>query len=98
MGFLTATMTAELLLHDKSERRNNILDWLWTGDNWKRHKFLRDRRVANTGTWFLEAESFKKWSCGENPVLICLGMRTVPSKFVLIIAGSGKSFITFKIL
>jgi hypothetical protein len=45
MGFLTATMTAELLFHDKSDRRQQILIWLWTGDYWKRHQLLRSQRV-----------------------------------------------------
>lgn len=79
MGFLTATMTAELLLHDMSDRREKILSWLWKGDYWKRHEQLRDQRVASTGVWFLESENFKSWTLGgESPVLICQGMRMGP--------------------
>lgn len=75
MGLLTAVMTAELLQHDKMERREKILAWLWKGDYWKRHKNLRDRRVPKTGKWFLECDRFKDWRNGlGSPLLLCLGM------------------------
>lgn len=81
MGVLTAVMTAELLLHNKTEGRDSILNWLWKGDYWKRHKALREQRIPNTGTWFLELDSFKNWVGGnEGSLLMCLGMRTTPSQ------------------
>lgn len=87
MGFLTATMTAELLHHDKSERREKILTWLWTGDYWKRHQLLRSQRVANTGDWFLECEAFQKWKSGTGTsLLISLGIRMFP-QFCSLIAS-----------
>jgi len=76
MGFLTATMTAELLHHNKSARREEILAWLWSGDYWKRHKTLRSQRVPNTGNWFLESPEFIKWKNAEgSSLLISLGIR-----------------------
>src|SRR5277367_2843248 len=80
MGFLTATMTAKLLFHDKSDRRQQILTWVWTGDYWKRPQLLRSQRVPSTGDWFLECEPFQKWkSGGASHLLISLGIRTVPA-------------------
>ena len=76
MGFLTATMTAELLHHDKNERREKMLIWLWTGDYWNRHQLLRSQRVAGMGEWFLQCESFQQWKSGTGShLLISLGIR-----------------------
>lgn len=78
MGSLTATMTLELLRHDKDDKREKILKWLWEGDKWQwnRHKFLRENRVADTGRWFLCCKSFRDW-CSDvgSPVLLCPGLR-----------------------
>jgi hypothetical protein len=77
MGYLTATMTAELLHHDKGERREQILTWLWSGDYWKRHQYFQSQRVPNTGDWFLNSEAFTKWKTGTGSgLLISLGIRT----------------------
>lgn len=79
MGYLTVSMTAELLHHDKDEKREKILDWVWKGDYWTKHKNLRDRRVPNTGKGFLADERIQAWRTGTgNPILICLGIRTAP--------------------
>lgn len=79
MGFLTATMTAELLHHDKDERRDKILTLLWTGDYWKRHQLRGTHRVTNTGVWFLECEPYQNWKSGSgSSVLISLGIRMIP--------------------
>jgi hypothetical protein len=97
MGFLTAKMTAQLLLHDKNEEREKILNWLSSGDDisWRRHWDIRRRRAAGTGKWFLESAQFKSWRKGiGSPVLFCPGIRTSTSNFVDMSAGAGKSFIT----
>lgn len=80
MGTLTATMTLELLRHDKDDKREKILNWVWGGDKWQwqwnRHKFLRENRVANTGRWFLSCKPFREWCSGVNsPLLFCPGLR-----------------------
>lgn len=81
MGYLTITMTAELLHHDKDDKREKVLEWVWKGDYWKRHKNIRDRRVANTGKGFLESDAVKAWRTGTgSQSLICLGIRTSPSR------------------
>jgi hypothetical protein len=84
-------------LDDRKEIRQDILNWVWKGDWWQRHKYFHENRAPDTGGWFLQSDPFKSWSSGAGPrVLICPGIR----KFLLIVhcsllAGSGKSFITF---
>ena len=79
MGFLTAQMAAQLLLHDKDENREKMLNWLSSGDdiNWQRHWDLHKRHVPGTGKWLLESDQFKDWQKGEgSPLLFCTGIRT----------------------
>lgn len=97
MGYLTATMTAELLHHDKDERREKIINWIWEGDSWQRHKMLREKRVPNTATWFLESAAFKDWRLGTGShLLLCIGIRKqILLTLLILLAGAGKSFITF---
>jgi hypothetical protein len=77
MGYLTVSMTAELLHHDKDEKREKTLDWVWKGDYWSKHKNLRDRRVPNTGKGFVEDKRIQEWRTGPgNPFILCLGIRT----------------------
>jgi hypothetical protein len=87
MGFLTAKMTAELLLHDKDEKREKMLNWVSSGDdvNWRRHWDLHNRRVPGTGKWFLESVQYNDWRKGKgSPVLFCPGIRTSSFEFWLI--------------
>ena len=83
MGFLSATMTSEVLRrgkrHDEIEKRHKILKWLWDGNYWEIHKSLRERRVPHTGNWFLDSLPFKDWREGKGSTfLICPGIRTNP--------------------
>ena len=97
MGYLTVSMTAELLRHDKDEKRGKILDWVWKGDYWTKQKNLRDRRVPNTGKGFLDDEHIRAWRGTGNQFIICLGIRMLYSglgHYLTNVAGSGKSFIT----
>jgi hypothetical protein len=83
MGFLTAKMTAKLLLHDKDEKREKILNWVSSGDdvNWRRHWDLHNRRVPGTGKWFLESVEYNNWRKGKgSPVLFCPGIRVSSSE------------------
>jgi hypothetical protein len=76
MGYLAVSMTAELLHHDKDEKREKTLDWVWKGDYWSKHKNLRDRRVPETGKGFLEDKRIQEWRTGTgNPYILCLGIR-----------------------
>lgn len=76
MNALAVTMGGELLRHDKTEKRQKILEWVWSADPWLKHGDLKRRRIPNTGTWILENQDFKKWLTGEGPrFLICHGIR-----------------------
>jgi hypothetical protein len=76
MNALAVTMGGELLRHDKTEKRQKILEWVWSADTWLKHGDLKRRRIPNTGTWILENHDFKKWFTGEGPrFLICHGIR-----------------------
>lgn len=78
MGYLTATMTAELLRHDKDERREKIINWIWKGDFSTKHKMLHENRVPHTGIWFLETAAFMDWRNGTgSKILICTGIRKI---------------------
>jgi hypothetical protein len=91
MGYLTVSMTAELLHHSKDEKREKMLDWVWKGDYWSKQKNLRDRRVANTGKKFLEDDQIKEWrSRTDKPFLICLGIRELLSIAWLMSSWFGK--------
>ena len=96
MGFLTAKMTSQLLLHDKEEAREKVLNWLSGGADigWKRHWDLHEKRVPGTGKWFLDSVPFNRWRKGSgSPVLFCPGIRLsllIPTN---IVAGAGKSFM-----
>ena len=100
MGFLTATMTMEVLRRDRhredSEQWGEIPAWLWDGNYWERHKLLHDERVSGTGTWFLDSSQFQNWLKEEKcRFLIGPGMRTNPLTIVLTLVGAGKSFIAY---
>jgi hypothetical protein len=76
-GYLTMIMGGTLLAEHKSEKRQNILDWLWKGDHWERHEDLVKTRVQDTGKWFLKSPEFKNWVTGDESLsLICHGIRT----------------------
>ena len=76
MGYLTVTMTAKLLHNDKYDKRGKLIEWLWKGDFWKRHKQLRGDRITNTGNWILELDRFKEWRQNAgNQSIVCLGIR-----------------------
>jgi len=95
MGFLTAQMAAQLLLHDKDENREKMLNWLSSGDdiNWQRHWDLHKRRVPGTGKWLLESVQFQDWREGKgSPLLFCPGIRNSPETFADPISWRRKIF------
>jgi hypothetical protein len=87
MGFLTATITVEVLKDTREitknekertemEKKQNILKWIWDGNYWDRHRLLHVERVTGTGQWFLDSDTFKEWRKGEKAnFLICPGIR-----------------------
>jgi hypothetical protein len=81
MGFLTAMMTAEVLLRgqdrEEYQKRQDIIHWLWPGDCWKKHKDLVSKRLANTGDWLLGSGSYTEWKTGNigSNFLVCPGLR-----------------------
>jgi hypothetical protein len=59
-------------------KRIKILNWLSGSSYDKRHMELRKSRVANSGTWFLNSEEFKRWAYGTGPgCLLCIGKRLI---------------------
>jgi hypothetical protein len=107
MGFLTATMTMEVLKDTREitkierqraeiEKKQNILKWIWDGNYWEQHRLLQEKRVIGTGQWFLDSNTFKEWLKAETSnFLICPGIRIKLLTIKLILAGAGKSFITY---
>jgi hypothetical protein len=75
MGSLTAIMGAELLQHDKTEKRQKVLQWLWTGEYWQTHNRLKRQRVPDTGEWFWQSVEGLNWITGSGWSLICRGIR-----------------------
>lgn len=75
MGSLTATMGAELLKHDKEEKRQKILQWLGPDTDWNRHKELSEKRVMNTGKWVLQSPQFQNWWNESSQSFVCYGIR-----------------------
>jgi hypothetical protein len=75
MGSLTAIMGAELLQHDKTEKRQKVLQWLWTGEYWQTHNRLKRQRVPDTGEWFWQSIEDLNWISGSGQSLICRGIR-----------------------
>ena len=108
MGFLTATMAKEILKdtreitktereHAEMEKKQNILKWIWDGNYWERHRLLEEKCVMGTGQWFLDSNKFKEWREGETfNFVICPGIRIKHLTVRLILAGAGKSFITYR--
>ena len=78
LNSLAVTIGGELLRHDKTEKRQKVLEWLWSGDTWLKHHDLQKRRVLNTGTWILRNAEFREWFSGDGPrFLLCQGIRTL---------------------
>ena len=58
----------------KNDKRREILDWLIRETRWEeKHGSYSNRRVPNTGTWFLESKEFQAWFKGSSQVLLCDG-------------------------
>ena len=71
-GYLTATVSVAILGHKMEEKRQRILQWLWSGDCWQRHKGFRDIRIDDTGKWILN--EVKLWVDDSGP-MVCYGIR-----------------------
>lgn len=76
MGSLTAIMVGEGLKHDALESRQDLLDWIWAGNEWGQHQFVKTnkRKVKDIGMWILEDSKFKEWVNGTSRFLIGYGM------------------------
>lgn len=62
----------------QQEKVQKILSWLSPVDFAKQQAEIFERRVENTGTWFLNSEKFKEWKQGGLGVsrnLWCYGGR-----------------------
>jgi len=59
-----------------------LLNWLTPLDSGEQQNNLQQRRVPETGNWFIRLEKFKNWINEPQTKLLCLGM-----------PGAGKSFI-----
>ena len=57
------------------KRREAILNWLSPYNFHMKHVALREKHVANTGTWLLEEPKFKNWIQTESePILFWQGI------------------------
>lgn len=77
MGFLMADMIGRTLNHLEKQNRESLLNWIWGGNYWERHRYFQKTRVEGTGTWLLNSHWYKEWrdDLTATPILICLGMR-----------------------
>ncbi|RPB07512.1 hypothetical protein P167DRAFT_400873 [Morchella conica CCBAS932] len=66
---------SKLSVEVKARERRAILDWFFAGIAGERHQEVVDRREKNTGAWFFEMDSFKKWANREVSWLNCEGNR-----------------------
>ncbi|KIM30727.1 hypothetical protein M408DRAFT_269568, partial [Serendipita vermifera MAFF 305830] len=58
----------------RDEERQKILDWLSPINFFARQDEIFSKRQADTGTWLLENDDFKKWKSGEEKMLWCSGI------------------------
>ncbi|KIM30816.1 hypothetical protein M408DRAFT_271003 [Serendipita vermifera MAFF 305830] len=58
----------------RDEERQKILDWLSPINFFARQDEIFSKRQADTGTWLLENDGFKKWKLGEEKMLWCSGI------------------------
>lgn len=56
-------------------KRRKMLNWLSPEPTSRRHAVLQEKRVANTGDWFLHDDNFKSWKLGTlSRLLVCQGI------------------------
>ncbi|KIM27885.1 hypothetical protein M408DRAFT_310306, partial [Serendipita vermifera MAFF 305830] len=69
------------------EERQKILDWVSPINFFARQDEIFSKRQADTGTWLLENDDFKKWKSGEEKMLWCSG-----------IPGAGKTVLAATVM
>ena len=78
---------------DQTEKRVNILNWLFPHRYDTKHHILLNGQIKDCGTWFFDDPAFLTWRDDpEKPVLLCYGIRAL-SIFFADIAGAGKSYL-----
>lgn len=55
--------------------REKVLKWIYSGTINLKHISERDKRVENSGTWFLNSPEFNAWLSGKANILYCPGLR-----------------------
>ena len=74
MGYLMMRIGAELLRNNKTEKRQNVLKWIWSEDYGKRHEGLR--RIHVSSTWNRILGYVEDWINKKNSgLLIYQGIR-----------------------
>lgn len=59
-----------------SEKKNKILNWLYSEEFDERQQELRKSRAENSGKWFLKTDEFINWLEGkETNCLFAVGIR-----------------------
>lgn len=66
----------KLLKYSADMKKDDILKKIFSGEFNDAHADMNERRVKNTGDWFIETEQFKSWIHGETSLLTCSGKRT----------------------
>jgi len=92
---MMAKVLQNLKTHNELEKRREILKWLWDGDYCEIYRLIQQERVEGTGHWLLNTDAYKKWLKGESTFLVCPGIRMELLSIRLILAGAGKSFLTY---
>lgn len=77
--------------------KQQLLDWIFPHDIDTKHRFVRSRRVAGCGSWFLDSPEYQNWVTGKSSnVLFCPGLRSSLYMFMAyhFLAGAGKTIMT----
>jgi hypothetical protein len=75
IGDLNVIMLSQFLAQEK---KKEIIKWLDAKESSSRHKAFSRKRIAKSGTWFIESDEFKDWVLGSSQVLIGAGNGIVP--------------------
>jgi hypothetical protein len=67
---------------DGSTSVDQVLNWIFDSDIDSKYRSVKQTRIDNSGTWFLNHAQFQKWLVDENaPILYTPGLRSPPFCF-----------------
>lgn len=76
---LNVMIGTKLLEYNASEKKENILKWIFSEKYGTTQSTMNEERVIDSGAWFTESEEFKDWTDGDTSLLICSGIGLWPS-------------------